>query len=738
MPAAERQDGEISEVVLYWRSIVKRKWAILGIAIIVAVLAALAALSTTPVYHATATLLIEQNRTKLVATIEEVYGSVSNNREHFETQADLLGSRALAIKVIEKLNLTKHPELDPRQGTPPFWRLMLKRFGVGAENKPLSEKQIHSAVLNAFMNRVSIEPGRMSQLIRVSFDAADPQLAADVANEIVQSYIDLDMETRFSMTKRASEWLKERLSGLKSTLEQSERALQAYREKENIVQVQGLGQSGASRQFEDLSRALVDARQKRAEAASAYNLVKTAKGNLESLPVIQRNPLMARLKEFEAESERRYAENLKRYGPQHPRMIEAESDLKQARENTRRQIETVVASLANEYEAARANERAIERSIAEAKGDVQGINRKEFQLNALERQVTTNRQLYDTFLSRFKETSTAGDVQTSPVARITDPAIAPDFPIKPKKTQIVMIAFVLALFLGIVAAIFLERLDNTLRSPDDIEDKLGQPLLAMLPLLTAESSQYVGRHFLDYPKSQFSEGIRTARTAVLLSSMNALKKTLLVTSSVSDEGKTAVAVNLALAHAQTQRVLLIDADLRAPSVAEALGLDPGKPGLVDLVTGAATFKDCLQRVKGSSLYIMTAGSPVSDPLDLILSARFRQVMEALAHASDIVVMDSPPIHPVSDAAALSKFATGVVFVVKADSTPKHLARRSIQALHSVDAKLLGVVLNQLDFSKVRPYYGSYDAGYPGYYPRPQKSLAHAKTVGSLPLTAEST
>src|SRR5215212_4456089 len=160
MPAAERQDGEISEVVLYWRSIVKRKWAILGIAIIVAVLAALAALSTTPVYHATATLLIEQNRTKLVATIEEVYGSVSNNREHFETQADLLGSRALAIKVIAKLNLTKHPELDPRQGTPPFWRLMLKRVGVGAENKPLSEKQIHSAVLNAFMSRVSIEPGR--------------------------------------------------------------------------------------------------------------------------------------------------------------------------------------------------------------------------------------------------------------------------------------------------------------------------------------------------------------------------------------------------------------------------------------------------------------------------------------------------------------------------------------------------------------------------------------------------
>jgi capsular exopolysaccharide synthesis family protein len=419
-------------------------------------------------------------------------------------------------------------------------------------------------------------------------------------------------------------------------------------------------------------------------------------------------------------------------------MIEAEGDLRQARENTRRQIETVIGSLANEYEAARANERAVERSIAETKGDVQGINRKEFQLNALERQVATNRQLYDTFLSRFKETSTTGDVPTSPVARITDPAVMPDIPLKPKKSQIVAIAFVLALFLGIVAAIFLERLDNTLRSPEDIENKLGQPMLAILPLLTGDSGQYVERHFLDHPKSLFSEGVRTARTAVLLSSMNALRKSLLVTSAVSDEGKTAVAMNLALAHAQTQRVLLIDADLRSPSVAEALGLNPAAPGLVDLVTGGATFGECLQRVNGSSLYIMTAGSSVSDPLDLILSARFRHVMAALSEACDILVMDSPPIHAVSDAAALSKFATGVVFVVKADATPKHLARRSIQALQSVNAKLLGVVLNQLDFSKVRPYYGSYEGGSYGYYPRLQKSLAQAKTIASLTATTEST
>jgi polysaccharide biosynthesis transport protein len=262
-------------------------------------------------------------------------------------------------------------------------------------------------------------------------------------------------------------------------------------------------------------------------------------------------------------------------------------------------------------------------------------------------------------------------------------------------------------------------------------------MLAMLPLLTGEAARYVSRHFLDQPKSLFSEGIRTARTAVLLSSMNVARKVLLVTSSVADEGKSAVAINLALAHAQTQRVLLIDADLRAPSVAEAFGLDGGGPGLTDLVTGRASFKECLQRVEGSSLYVIAAGSSVPDPLDLMLSRRFEQVIEALAQAADIVVMDSPPIYPVSDAAALSRFATGVVFVVKADSTPKYLARRSIQALQSVRAKMLGIVLNQLDFTKVRPYYGSYDAVHDGYYPSSAKSLARVKRVEALAPNAQS-
>ena len=714
VPSTAIERADISEVMLYWRSIAKCKWAILGLATAFSALAALAAFTMTPVFRATATIMIEQNRAKIVA-IEEVYSGVGANREHFETQADMLASRSLASQVINKLDLTGHPEFDPRQQKPPFWRTMLERAGFTFKHNALTDKQIHAAVLNDFMQRTIVEPGRLSQLIRVSFDASDAQLATDIANAIVDTYIQADMQTRYGITRQASEWLHERLSGLRKELEQSERALQQYREREHIIDTRGLAQSGAGRQIEDLTRALVAARQRRAEAETAYQQTRSARENLETLPVIQRNTLMARLKEVEADAEKKVAELSKRYGPEHVRMIQAQSELRQARESAARQIQILVASLANEYEAARANERALERSLAEAKIQVQGINRKEFQLGSLERAAATNRQIYETFLNRFKETSAASAIQGNPVARVTDPAFLPDSPVKPKKRQIVMIVFVLGLFAGVLIAIVRERLDKTVRTAEDVEDKLGQPMLAMLPLLSGASAKYITKHFVTDPTSVFSEGIRTARTGILLSAMNASKKALLVTSSISDEGKTAVALNLALAHAQTQRVILVDGDLRRPSVARAGGLDESKPGLTELITGAASFADCLQRVNGSSLYAIGSGSVPRDPLELILSPRFPQLLRALTSSGDVVIIDSPPVHLFSDALALSTMVTGVVFVVKADSTPHQLARRSLQALHSVDAKLFGVILNQLDFEKAQRYYGAYTGAYYTYY-----------------------
>lgn len=713
LPPAPAARARTLDLIVYWRSIAKRKWMILAMGLVTAAAGALFVNSITPIYQSTATLLVEQNRPK-VAPTEEVYAAVGDSREHFQTQAEILKSRALAVRLVEKLQLTQHPAFDPRQRPPSLVQRLKGWLGLPAEQKALTEEALFNDTVDQVMRQLHVDPVRLSQLIRVSYESSDPLLAAQIANAVAETFIESDTESRHGMNSKATEWLGDRLASLKKNLEESERALQDYRERARLIDTKGLAQSGATRQLEDLMTRLVAARQRRYAAEHAYQQINGAKGNLDVLPLVVRNPLVARLKELEVDAQRRVTELASRYGPEHPRMMQAESELQQARENTRRQVESVAASLVSEYELARASEQALERSLGEARGSVQAINRKEFELAALERAVATNRQIYELFLTRFRETRAAADMQANAVARITDEARPAQQPVKPKKQQMISIAFVLGIGLGALVALFLERLDNTLKTAEDVEEKLGQPLLTTVPLLRGRAAKGAARHYLDDPRSVFSEAIRTARTGMLLTSSEQQRLSVLVTSSVPGEGKTALAINLAAAKAQSKRVLLIEADLRRPSLGQQLGLDEQKPGLTNLLSGSATFAQCLQRVSDTSLYVITSGPVPPNPLELIMSHRFRQLVKALANTCDVLVIDSPPVHLVSDALVLSQLVTGVLFVVKADSTPYPLVQRCVQALEEVDAKLYGIALNQLDLKKAERYYGAYGGGYYAY------------------------
>ena len=265
--------GESFDLLEYWRSVTKHKWAILGLALAITLLTLLVVSSIKPTYRSTVTLLIEAGKNKVVS-IEEVYAGMSGNREYFQTQAEILKSRELAEKVVAKLKLDTDPEFDPRQQEPPYWKKWLAaagitpdRFGFGeTEEKapaPAGESAIAKGVIGAVQKRLQVEPVRLSQLIRVSFEAHDPELAAKVANAFAETFIESDLDARFQMTQKASDWLAERLRGLRQKVEASEQALQQYREKEHIVDAKGLAQGGASKQIEDLSKAQIDARQRR-------------------------------------------------------------------------------------------------------------------------------------------------------------------------------------------------------------------------------------------------------------------------------------------------------------------------------------------------------------------------------------------------------------------------------------------------------------------------------------------
>jgi polysaccharide biosynthesis transport protein len=334
----------------------------------------------------------------------------------------------------------------------------------------------------------------------------------------------------------------------------------------------------------------------------------------------------------------------------------------------------------------------------------------------LERDAQSNRQLYDMFMSRAKETNLASDVQAS-VARVVDQAVPSDNAFKPARAQIVSVTAALALFIGAMASLLLDRLDNTVKGGEDAESRLKQPLLSALPDVPNTDRKHMACMMLDVPQSHFSEAIRTARTGVLLSNIDQPNKVVLITSTLPSEGKTTVAINLALAHAKTKRTLLIDADMRRAQIGRSLRIAVGSRGLTNLVAGTSEIAECIYKFKGSDLCVMPVGDLPPNPLELLLSQRFREVLTSLSSQFEIILIDSPPVELVSEALVIAPLVTSTVFVVKAMSTPAPLVRKSIQRLQRAGGSILGVIVNQLDFKHAQRYYGEYGGAnyaYGGY------------------------
>jgi capsular exopolysaccharide synthesis family protein len=716
LTAPNATGSDTLDIVEYWRAISKRRWAILGLTLLIAVLTTLVVSSMRPLYRATTTLLIEQGKSKVVS-IEEVYSQGMIQREYYQTQVEILKSDELARKVVQKLQLTKHPEYDPRQHAPGFIARMVPAFGKD-EVVPSDEDVLKSVVAN-FKKNLTIQLVRNSQLVQITFSSPDKNLAAKVPNTLADVYIESDLDARMAMTQKASDWLRERLGELRAKVDASERALQEYRDRQGIVDAKGVAMSGASKQLEELTKSLVDARQRRAEAETAYNLVQQVKSgrssvSYDSIPAVLKHPLVQKMKEMEADAEKRLSDAAKRYGPEHPKMIQARAELDAARQNTRKEVETVIGGIAKEYEVAKANEVAVERALGQSKADIQSLNRKDFQLGVLQRDVDQNRNLYEMFVNRLKETSAAGDMQST-IARVVDPAEVPSSAYAPNKKQIVGIAAAVTLVLAAMLALLLDRLSNTLNSTSDVESRLGVPALGVLQKIKGFVKKgFISElAFFNDTQSTFAEAVRTVRTSVLMSSLDESHKVVVITSSVPEEGKTTLSFNLACALGQVKKVLLVDGDLRRPKIGKLVGRDRKQPGLADLVAGQAQVSQCVFFDDRAGIHILPAGTVPPNPLELLSSKRFSDVITKLKEAFDIVIIDSAPLQLVSDAQVLSQFASSVIYVVKADGTPYQVAQNGIKKLRRVDAPILGVVLNQLDLEKAEKYYGEY-SGYKSY------------------------
>jgi capsular exopolysaccharide synthesis family protein len=720
--AFEPQQPEIEQLdlVRYWRAIARNKWRILALVALVGLIATLYAYSLKPVYRATAAVLVEGSRPKGTGpSMEEMYVAYTGTtRDFYLTQFEIIKSREFAERLVRVMGLTQHPEFDPAKA-PKSWLAALLPGSGGAGTRKVSQADAFDGVVDSVMARTTLQPVRNTQLVKISFDSGDPELAALVPNTLATIYIVADLEARMESTRRTTEFLSRQAEGLKEKLVQSEKALQEYREREKIVEVKGVSLAGASRQLEELSSSLVDARRKRADLEAAYEQVNAARlgkaaDSLESLPYLLRHPLVQRAKEAESEAERRLSDASKRYGPDHPRMVAAQAELKTARENLARQVNTVAQGVAKDYELARANEVAIERALGRSKGDIQTHNRKEFELQSLERDVAANRQLYDTFMQRAKE-SKAGDMQAT-IARIVDEARPPKGPYGPNKRLIVGLSVLAALLAGVSLALLIERLNNRVKASHEVESKLGVRAIGVLPITQPEDGVPLERMFREANQNAFSEAIRTIRSSVLLSGLQSPRKVVLLTSSIPDEGKTTLATNLGFAFAQVKKTLLVEADMRRPKLARVLGQERHRPGLAQLVAEGLPLGECIYQVPDTNLHVLQAGRAPLNPLELISSPGMELAFERLKEEFEVIVIDSPPVQLVSDAVMLSQLATSVLFVVRADSTPYPVARHALSRLQRADAPVLGAVLNQIDLEKADNYYGEY-SGYGNRYYR---------------------
>lgn len=680
------------------------KWQILAAGVAAGLLALLAVSMVTPLYRSTAGVLIESSKAKLVS-IDEVYSGASGGREYFQTQAEMLRSRDVALRVVKELGLDDLPEFSPGVRPGRFSRWLV---AVGLLPEPPADPvAIEMQVLRRFGTRLSVEPVLLSNIIRVSFESADPALAASVANAVVDAFIQSDMDNRFRMTQGASKWINERLNDLKAKLDASERALQSYRDSEGLLDSKSTVLSGTGKQFDELMHRLVEAHVRRSETEEAYNQVKAGAGRgYASTPAVVRNLLVQKAKETEADAERRLAEISGRYGPAHPAYTAAQSELSASRANVERQTQAVVASVEKEFLAARATEKTLKDALGRSKESIQNLNRKEIQVAQLEREVEASRQLYQTFLSRYKETNATSDLQLAN-ARLVDFAVPGLYPAKPAKPAVVGAAFVAGLLAAAALLLIRERLDNTVRRVKDVEDKLHQPLLAALPVLDVTARRFVGRQVLEHPHSVYAESVRTATTGILLSTLNGSRKVIAVTSSGVGEGKSTFALNFCLAQSESKSVVLVEADLRRPSRSATLRVPAGRAGLSELLASTCDLRQALRRIKGTTLHCIAAGRPPANPLAALSSKRFGEIIDELLERFEMVVVDCPPVQPVSDALVIASQASGVVYVVRAAHTPVPLANAGLKRIVEAGIPVFGVLLNHHDFEQAERYYGEY-------------------------------
>lgn len=731
------QQGNSDEIDLQelLRTLWRRKSVIFSVVAILTALTTLIVFQVAPRYTATTNVIIDGRKSNVV-DIESVMTGMSAEMGALLSEVEVIHSSSLIRRVVEKLKLEQDPEfnaaiakkswmaslLDPETY---LSRDVLVSLGLTENEVLLSEdelaEQTSNRVVKAVQGQLEVGIVGRSQVIAINFTSTNARKASLIANTIADQYIVDQLEAKFEATRRATSWLNDRLGDLRERVETTERAVEDYRE--TIAASSGQSSSMTQQQISELNSQLILAQADRAEAQARLNQVQrllSSSSDLASAAEVLNSQLIQRLRDQEAEVLRKVSELESRYGDRHPQMIKARAELTDLRASIEREVRKIAQSLRNEMGVADARVATLRQSLGQLETKNSSQNQAEVRLRELEREANANRLLYENFLNRFKETNNQEDLQQAD-ARIIARAEVPVDPSAPKKKLIIAVALVGSMFLGIVLVFVLEQLDNTFRGAEQIEQMTGIPAIGMVPLLTGTllGRTDVGRYPTQKPGSATTESVRSLRTSLMLSNVDAPPKVVGITSTVPSEGKSTLAAWLAqVAATSGQRVLLVDCDLRRPTVHRTFGVS-NENSIVELLANECSLDQAIKKDPESGIYVLPAKNTQANALDLLSSSHMAENLKALRAHFDFIVLDAPPILAVSDAKVIGLMADKMLYVVKWDGTPRALVQSGLKETVEAGIDLAGTVLSQVNVKKHSKYgygdYGYYYGRYKDYY-----------------------
>lgn len=682
-------DGKIVELRKIWTAVVKH-WILIVACVGGCIVAGIGiTLLMTPIYKAATTVQIEREATKVLDMQDVQPVEQAMEAERFmRTQIDLIMSRSLAIRVADKLGLIRDDS---------FLQRMRIKPAVGDFTVEEARDIRRNQVLQTLLKNLSVESNRSSRIVQINFQSPDSALAAKLANSFAENYIGANLDRRFESTAYARDFLERRLAQTKARLEESERQTIAYSGQQQLIdasegegtQVRG-PRSLTTANLVQLNSAYSTARAERLEAEERWDQAR--RGNVFSQPEVLANQAILLLTQKRAELSAEYQEKGKVFKADYPTMMSLAAQITELDNQIKREAGNIRSSIQTAYAVARQQEDSLARDVRRLKAATLDEQNRSIRFNILRREADTNRVLYDALLQRYKEIGLAGGVVANNLS-IVDRAEPPTTASSPKTSINLALALLGGLLLGLLLAIGRERFDDTVRTPDDLREKIGLPLVGVVPVLPNNTTP---AEALADIRSDMSEAYYSIRTSLQFTTSHGVPPTLLVTSSTQSEGKSTTATAIAMSFARIgSRVLIIDGDLRKPSLHRVFAL-PNEKGFSNVLAGQLPLEEAIQQAETTGLSFLSSGPLPPNPGELLAGPSFGLTLAKASTLFDLVVIDGPPVMGLADAPMIAAIAGGTVFVIEAGRTHRGQAKVAVNRLRETHAHLLGAILTKLD------------------------------------------